>query len=112
MNKSLRNLQYYKFSAYGFEYWWWSLLFFTVVYLVENFRKPIMTGLVADEVPNEILASVLSAQSQLKTVITVLIALVIGFVADFFGVGVAITTVSLILGLIVLVIHWYKKSNK
>jgi MFS family permease len=97
---------------YGFEYWWWSLLFFTMVYLVENFRKPIMTGLVADEVPNEILASVLSAQSQLKTVITVLIALVIGFVADLWGVGVAITAVSLILGLIVLVIQWYKKSNK
>ncbi|MCF8362310.1 MAG: MFS transporter [Prolixibacteraceae bacterium] len=97
---------------YGFEYWWWSLLFFTVVYLVENFRKPIMTGLVADEVPNEILASVLSAQSQLKTVITVLIALVIGFVADLWGVGVAITTVSLILGIIVLVIQLYKKSNK
>lgn len=97
---------------YGFEYWWWSLLFFTVVYLVENFRKPIMTGLVADEVPNEILASVLSAQSQLQTVITVLIALIIGFVADLWGVGVAITTVSLILGLIVLFIQWYKKSNK
>ncbi len=97
---------------YGFEYWWWSLLFFTMVYLVENFRKPIMTGLVADEVPNEILASVLSAQSQLKTVITVLIALVIGFVADLWGVGVAITTVSLIIGLIVLFIQWYKKSNK
>jgi MFS family permease len=97
---------------YGFEYWWWSLLFFTIVYLVENFRKPIMTGLVADEVPNGILASVLSAQSQLQTIITVLIALVIGFAADFWGVGVAITTVSLILGLIVLVIQWYKKSNK
>jgi MFS family permease len=97
---------------YGFEYWWWSLLFFTMVYLVENFRKPIMTGLVADEVPNEILASVLSAQSQLKSVITVLIALVIGFVADLWGVGVAITTVSLIIGLIVLFIQWYKKSNK
>ncbi|MBN2649663.1 MAG: MFS transporter [Prolixibacteraceae bacterium] len=97
---------------YGFEYWWWALLFFTVVYLVENFRKPIMTGLVADEVPNEILASVLSAQSQLQTVITVLIALMIGFVADLWGVGVAITAVSLILGLIVLFIQWYKKSNK
>jgi MFS family permease len=97
---------------YGFEYWWWSLLFFTIVYLVENFRKPIMTGLVADEVPNGILASVLSAQSQLQTIITVLIALVIGFAADFWGVGVAITAVSLILGLIVLVIQWYKKSNK
>jgi hypothetical protein len=67
---------------------------------------------VADEVPNGILASVLSAQSQLQTIITVLIALVIGFAADFWGVGVAITAVSLILGLIVLVIQWYKKSNK
>lgn len=97
---------------YGFEYWWLSLLFFTLVYLVENFRKPIMTGLVADEVPNGILASVLSAQSQLQTVITVVIALVIGFVADYWGVGVAITTVALIIGLIVIAIQWYKKSNK
>jgi MFS family permease len=97
---------------YGFELWWFSLIFFTLVYLVENFRKPIMTGLVADVVSNEILASVLSAQSQLQTVITVVLSLVIGFVADIWNVGVAIATVALIIGLSVIIIQGHKKWNK
>jgi MFS family permease len=97
---------------YGFELWWFSLIFFTLVYLVENFRKPIMTGLVADVVSNEILASVLSAQSQLQTVITVVLSLIIGFVADIWNVGVAIVTVALIIGLSVIIIQGHKKWNK
>lgn len=96
---------------YGFEYWWFALLFFTMIYVVENFRKPIMTGLVADQVPNSILASVLSAQSQLKTIITVLISLLIGVVADFWGVGVAIALVAFVIGFIVIGIQIYKKTD-
>lgn len=93
---------------FGFEMWWLSLAFFTLVFLVENFRKPIMTGLVADEVPNEILASVLSAQSQLKTIIAVLLSILIGLTADAWNIGVAIAVVSSLLGLSVIAIHGYK----
>jgi hypothetical protein len=71
-----------------------------------------MTGLVADVVSNEILASVLSAQSQLQTVITVVLSLIIGFVADIWNVGVAIVTVALIIGLSVIIIQGHKKWNK
>ena len=94
---------------YGFELWWLSLVFFTLIYLVENFRKPIMTGLVADEVSNEILTSVLSAQSQLQTVIIVILSLILGFVADIYNVGVAIAIVSILMAVTVLIIQGYKK---
>ena len=97
---------------YGFELWWLSLVFFTLIYLVENFRKPIMTGLVADEVSNEILTSVLSAQSQLQTVIIVILSLILGFVADIFNVGVAIAIVSILMAVTVLIIQGYKKWNQ
>lgn len=97
---------------YGFELWWLSLVFFTLIYLVENFRKPIMTGLVADEVSNEILTSVLSAQSQLQTVIIVILSLILGFVADIFNVGVAIAIVSILMAVTVLIIQGFKKWNQ
>ena len=97
---------------YGFELWWLSLVFFTLICLVENFRKPIMTGLVADEVSNEILTSVLSAQSQLQTVIIVILSLILGFVADIYNVGVAIAIVSILMAVTVLIIQGFKKWNQ
>lgn len=87
---------------FGWSLWWWSLASFSLVYIIENLRKPIMTGLVADEVPNAILASVLSAQSQLKTIFAVLIALLIGFLADWVGLGTGLVVVSAILLLVLL----------
>ena len=59
-----------------------------------------MTGLVADEVPNNILASVLSVQSQLKTIFAVTIALLIGFLADLFDIGTALIVVSAVIGIL------------
>lgn len=86
---------------FSWSLWWWSLVFFSLIYIIENLRKPILTGLVADEVSNNILASVLSAQSQLKTIFTVLIALLIGFLSDMLGVGMALALVSTIIGVFV-----------
>lgn len=73
---------------------WLSVLAFAVIFMVENFRKPIMTGLVADEVPTSILASVLSAQSQLRTVMSVVLSVSIGVIADWLGAGNALMIVS------------------
>ena len=52
-----------------------ALLSFVMIYIIENIRKPILTGYVADQVREEILSSVLSAQSQIKTIMTAVIAL-------------------------------------
>jgi MFS family permease len=39
---------------YIFDFWIASMLFFVLIYLIENFRKPVLTGYVADNVPEEI----------------------------------------------------------
>ena len=66
---------------------WWAvaLISFTLVYLVENARKPIMTGILADQVNQEIFTSVISALSLYRTIAGSLIAIGFGFVADQFG---------------------------
>jgi len=67
---------------------------FVAIFMVENLRKPILTGYVADNVDNSILTSVISAQSQLKTVITAILALVFGLLADYIGIGGAMVAIS------------------
>ncbi len=77
-----------------------ALIAFVGIFVIENMRKPILTGLISDEVPNEILASVISAESLLQTFMTAGIALIFGFIADRFDIGVAFLAVSLLLALI------------
>lgn len=67
-----------------------SLLFFVAIYIVENLRKPILTGFLADGVPNEILTSVISAQSSYQTLMTATLSIALGVLADSFGVGMAL----------------------
>ncbi len=88
---------------YGF--WVISLIAFIGVFIVENIRKPILTGFIADQVPNEILTSVISAQSLIRTVITAILAIVVGIIADNFGIGVSIMLVSLFLGVMTILIN-------
>ena len=82
----------------GLLYWHSYLIFaavaFVVIFMVENVRKPILTGYVADNVDNSILTSVISAQSQLKTIITAVLALVFGLLADYVGIGGAMVSIS------------------
>ncbi|MFA9389252.1 MAG: MFS transporter [Prolixibacteraceae bacterium] len=91
---------------------WFSVLAFALIFMVENFRKPIMTGLVADVVPTSILASVLSAQSQLRTVLSVFISIGIGVLADLFGVGIGLLMVSLTLLLFYFILGVFRYPKK
>lgn len=86
-------------SGLAFRYEWWlvSLLAFAAIYVMENIRKPLLTGAIADEVPKEILTSVISAQSLLRTIMTSLLALIFGIVADYYGVGTSLLAVSTLL---------------
>ena len=89
-----------------------ALISFALIYIIENIRKPIMTGYVADQVPGEILSSVLSAQSQIKTIMTAGIALAFGIFADWLGIGWSLCIVSAILttGMLILSIFAPKKQ--
>ncbi len=82
---------------YIYDLWIISIIAFAGIYIVENIRKPILTGFISDQVPNEILTSVISAQSLLRTIITAILAFVFGIIADNFGIGVSFIAVSVFL---------------
>ncbi len=79
------------------KYFGLSLVFFVGIYLIENIRKPILTGYIAEEVPSKILTSVLSAQNLYRTILTAVISLVFGWLSDYKGLGFALFWLSLIL---------------
>ena len=75
-------------------YAWIALWAFTIIYIIESLRKPVLTGYLSDSVPNKILASVLSVQSLYRTVLTSVLALLFGYLADLWGLGYALMVVS------------------
>lgn len=103
-------------AATGFFYtremWVVALVAFIGIYLVENVRKPVLTGYISDNVPNEILTSVLSAQSQLRTIFTSVLAFVFGLVADTFGIGVSFVVISVLLAVFSVVIYYFQRIQK
>ena len=88
-----------------FEWYWLAVIFFIMIYVIENLRKPILTGFLADNVPNEILTSVISTESFYKTMATSIFAIMIGVFSDFFGVGMALLALSLFLILVTLLLE-------
>lgn len=84
-------------AFYYLQFWVVSLLAFVGIYLIQNIRKPILTGFVSDQVPNANLTSVLSALSLWETIVTAIIAVFVGFLSDRFGIGIALFSVSLAL---------------
>lgn len=80
---------------YFYEMWLLSITFFVGIYIIENLRKPILTGYITDHVPNEVLTSVLSVQSLLRTAITAILALTFGLLADAYGIAISFIGVSL-----------------
>jgi MFS family permease len=71
-----------------------SVVFYVGIYILENLRKPMGIAFVAENVDHRILATVLSAESQVHALIAAILAPLIGFIADRFGLGYAITGVS------------------
>ena len=98
---------------FHFEFWVISLLFFTLIYILENIRKPLLTGEIADHVAPEILTSVISAQSFFSTISTSIIAISIGIFADSFDIGISFIIISTILLILTTLLNALKlKSGK
>ena len=96
-------------ALYSYGFWIIALIAFVGIFIVENIRKPILTGFIADQVPNEILTSLISAQSFIRTLMTALLALVFGIIADSKGIGISFLVVSLSLVLITIVLQTYAR---
>lgn len=71
-----------------------SVLFYILIYIIENIRKPIGMGYTTDYVKHEILATALSAESQLKTIWATIIIFFTGFLADKFTLGISLIIIS------------------
>ncbi|MCK5740878.1 MAG: MFS transporter [Chlorobi bacterium] len=69
---------------------------FILVFIIENLRKPVAVAFVSESLNPKVLASVLSAASQLKSLLAALAAPAIGLLSDIYGIGTAITTVALV----------------
>lgn len=98
-------------SGVFFYYEWWvlSLLAFVGIFIIENIRKPILTGIIADNVPSEILTSVISAQSQLSGLLAAILAVVFGIFADKYSIGTSFIITSSFLLLATILVNSFKR---
>jgi MFS family permease len=71
-----------------------SVIFYIGIYLIENLRKPIGIAYVSENIDHHIMATVLSSESQIHALFAAILAPLIGFFADRFGLGYAIMAVS------------------
>jgi len=80
---------------YGF--YFISVLFYTGIYLIENIRNPIGVAYVSELYKDDVLATALSANSQAKSLVAAIIAPILGFLTDKFGIGIGLSVLALIL---------------
>ncbi len=76
--------------------YWISSLSFILLYIIQNIRRPMNVAYISDNISHKTMASGLSVESQLKTILMAILAPIIGYLADTFGVGIALTIVSII----------------
>ncbi len=100
----------------GFMYhqqWVWiAIVLFVGILLVENLRKPIGIAAVADQLEKDIMATAMSAESQAETLVAAMLAPILGYFADLWGVGAAIALVSVLLLVLFPLYNARTKSKK
>lgn len=77
-----------------------SVVFFILFYMLHNLRRPLSVGYISDLISNKVMATGLSGESQLKTILVALLAPVMGSIADALGIGPAL----LIMGFLLLIL--------
>lgn len=77
-----------------------SIVLYIMIYLVENLRNPIGIEHVSNLFNDKILATALSTNSQAKSLLAAIMAPVLGFFADQYGIGVSLMLLALILMLL------------
>jgi len=77
-----------------------SIFMFILIYALQNLRRPINTDYITGHIPEKLMATGLSIETQLKTVTIAILSPLLGVLADQFGVGSGIMIVAI--GLLVL----------
>lgn len=83
--------------CYYLEYEIPAVLLFISIFLIENLRNPIGVSAISEAYNEKIMATALSSNSQLKSIFGAIAAIILGSIAEYTGIGMAIALVSLIL---------------
>ena len=67
-----------------------TIFCFILFYTFQNLRRPMNVGYISEMIPSKVMASGLSAESQLKTLFVAILSPVMGLFADEFGIGIAL----------------------
>jgi MFS family permease len=76
-----------------------AIIVFIFYYMLENVRRPASLGLLSDRIKNSVMATGLSGESQLKTILVAIFSPLFGLTADRLGIGYAMLFLGLISGL-------------
>ncbi len=83
--------------SYAYLLFWVSIIIFISLHVVFNLRRPMNVSYVSDKISSRIMASGLSVESQLKMIFSASFAVMIGVMADSFGVGYSLFAVGMII---------------
>jgi len=83
------------FATWGKVYWF-AIAGFLGLYMLQNLRRPILIGYLSKLIPPRTMATGLSVESQLRTLLTAGLAPVVGLLADRVGVGLGLGIIGLV----------------
>lgn len=87
-----------------------SIVLYLIIFLVENLRNPIGIEHVSNLFNDKVLATALSTNSQAKSLLAALMAPVLGFFADQYGIGISLMLLALIL-MLLSPLYFIQKKN-
>ncbi len=72
-----------------------AVVCFLGLYMINNIRRPINVGIISDQISSRVMASGLSTESQFTTIFSAIVAPLLGFLVDSFGIGNGITLIGI-----------------
>jgi len=92
------------------EHYYAVIVCYLIIYIAQNFRKPIFVDELDDNMPKDERATVLSVASQMKSLFIIVLAPVIGLISDTYGIRYALMGLALLL-VIFSPFAWYFSKN-
>jgi hypothetical protein len=88
-----------------------SILVFLGFYVLQNLRKPMNVAFISDQISHKVMASGLSVEAQFTTLLVILFAPVLGYIADHLGVGLALAVFGASSSLLYLIVRVQNPST-
>jgi len=73
---------------------WLGIICFLLFYALYNVRKPMNVSFISDQISQRVMASGMSVEAQFTTIQAALFALILGALADQFGIGIALMSLA------------------